>query len=148
MFHADLHIHSRYSRACSKKCDPAALAWWAVRKGVTVVGTGDFTHPAWAAELAETLEPAEPGLFRLRPGLQAELAGTSPASCDPRVRFLLSAEISTIYQRDGITRKFTTWCTPPRSKPPAISARAWPRSGTWHRTAARSLAWTPGTCWR
>ena len=105
MFHADLHIHSRYSRACSKKCDPAALAWWAVRKGVTVVGTGDFTHPAWAAELAETLEPAEPGLFRLRPGLQAALARASPASCDPRVRFLLSAEISTIYQRDGVTRK-------------------------------------------
>ena len=105
MFHADLHIHSRYSRACSKKCDPAALAWWAVRKGVTVVGTGDFTHPAWAAELAETLEPAEPGLFRLQPGLAAELARTSPASCEPRVRFLLSAEISTIYQRDGVTRK-------------------------------------------
>jgi uncharacterized protein (TIGR00375 family) len=105
MFHADLHIHSRYSRACSKNCDPAALAWWAVRKGVTVVGTGDFTHPAWAAELAESLEPAEPGLFRLRPGLAAELARKSPASCDPRVRFLLSAEISTIYQRDGVTRK-------------------------------------------
>jgi DNA helicase-2/ATP-dependent DNA helicase PcrA len=105
MFHADLHIHSRYSRACSKNCDPAALAWWAVRKGVTVVGTGDFTHPAWAAELAESLEPAEPGLFRLRPGLQAELARTSPGSCDPQVRFLLSAEISTIYQRDGVTRK-------------------------------------------
>jgi DNA helicase-2/ATP-dependent DNA helicase PcrA len=105
MFHADLHIHSRYSRACSKNCDPAALAWWAVRKGVTVVGTGDFTHPAWAAELAESLEPAEPGLFRLQPGLAAELARTSPASCEPRVRFLLSAEISTIYQRDGVTRK-------------------------------------------
>ncbi len=105
MFHADLHVHSRYSRACSKNCDPAALAWWAVRKGVTVIGTGDFTHPAWAAELAGSLEPAEPGLFRLRPGLQAELARTSPGSCDPQVRFLLSAEISTIYRRDGMTRK-------------------------------------------
>ncbi len=105
MFHADLHVHSRYSRACSKNCDPAALAWWAVRKGVTVVGTGDFTHPAWAAELAGSLEPAEPGLFRLRPGLQAELARTSPGSCDPQVRFLLSAEISTIYRRDEMTRK-------------------------------------------
>jgi ATP-dependent DNA helicase UvrD/PcrA len=105
MFHADLHIHSRYSRACSKNCDPAALAWWAVRKGITVVGTGDFTHPAWAAELAESLEPAEPGLFRLRPGLQAELVRTSPGSCDPQMRFLLSAEISTIYRRDEVTRK-------------------------------------------
>jgi uncharacterized protein (TIGR00375 family) len=105
MFHADLHIHSRYSRACSKNCDPAALAWWAARKGVTVIGTGDFTHPAWAAELAQSLEPAEPGLFRLRPALQAELARTTPGSCDPLVRFLLSAEISTIYRRDGVTRK-------------------------------------------
>ena len=105
MFHADLHIHSRFSRACSKNCDAGALAWWAVRKGVTVVGTGDFTHPAWAAELAESLEPAEPGLFRLRPGLQSELRRTTPASCEPRVRFLLSAEISTIYKRDGVTRK-------------------------------------------
>jgi DNA helicase-2/ATP-dependent DNA helicase PcrA len=105
MFHADLHIHSRFSRACSKNCDAGALAWWAVRKGVTVVGTGDFTHPAWAAELAESLEPAEPGLFRLRPGLQSELRRTTPASCEPQVRFLLSAEISTIYKRDGVTRK-------------------------------------------
>src|SRR5215831_3258650 len=105
MFHADLHIHSRFSRACSKSCDAGALAWWAVRKGVSVVGTGDFTHPAWAAELAESLEPAEPGLLRLRPGLQSELRRTSPASCEPRVRFLLSAEISTIYKRDGVTRK-------------------------------------------
>src|SRR5689334_19132761 len=105
MFHADLHIHSRFSRTCSKNCDARALAWWAVRKGVTVVGTGDFTHPAWAAELAESLEPAEPGLFRLRPGLQSELRRTTPASCEPHVRFLLSAEISTIYKRDGVTRK-------------------------------------------
>src|SRR5215831_20769723 len=105
MFHADLHIHSRFSRACSKNCDAGALAWWAARKGVTVVGTGDFTHPAWAAELAESLEPAESGLFRLRPGLQSELRRTTPASCEPQVRFLLSAEISTIYKRDGVTRK-------------------------------------------
>src|ERR1700745_2977807 len=100
VFHADLHIHSRFSRACSKDSEIPHLAWWAARKGVTVVGTGDFTHPAWAAELAESLEPAEPGLFRLRPGLQSELRRTTPASCEPHVRFLLSAEISTIYKRD------------------------------------------------
>src|SRR5262249_18999525 len=100
MFHADLHIHSRFSRACSKNCDAGTLAWWAARKGVTVVGTGDFTHPAWAAELAESLEPAEPGLLRLRPELQAELERTTPASCDPRGPFMLSAEIATIYKRD------------------------------------------------
>ena len=81
MFRADLHIHSRFSRACSKNCDIEHLAWWARRKGITVVGTGDFTHPAWTEELAESLIPAEPGLFRLRgptrrsaaPDLAAEL---------------------------------------------------------------------------
>ena len=70
MFHADLHIHSKFSRACSKDCDIEHLSWWALRKGLRVLGTGDFTHPAWAAELRETLvagrarlvpDPARPG---------------------------------------------------------------------------------------
>ena len=67
MFHADLHIHSKFSRACSKDCDIEHLSWWALRKGLRVLGTGDFTHPAWAAELKETLVEAEPGLFRILP---------------------------------------------------------------------------------
>src|SRR5579871_2416785 len=65
VFHADLHVHSRFSRACSKDADIGNLAWWAARKGLSVIGTGDFTHPAWAAELAESLVPAEPGLLAL-----------------------------------------------------------------------------------
>jgi PHP family Zn ribbon phosphoesterase len=105
MFHADLHIHSRYSRACSKDCDIPHLAWWALRKGVTVVGTGDFTHPAWAEELRATLVPAEPGLFRLRPDLEDQLRRQTPASCWRPVRFMLSVEISTIYRRGERTRK-------------------------------------------
>ena len=105
MFHADLHIHSRFSRACSKTCDIPSLAWWALRKGITVVGTGDFTHPAWAQELRETLVPAEPGLLRLRPDLEAQLRRTAPASCDQQVRFMLSSEISTIYRGGERTRK-------------------------------------------
>ena len=60
-FHADLHIHSKYSRATSKDCDLEHLAYWAAKKGIGVVGTGDFTHPAWRAELKEKLVPAEPG---------------------------------------------------------------------------------------
>ena len=60
MFIADLHVHSKYSRACSKDCDIEHLCASALRKGLTVLGTGDFTHPAWAAELKETLVPAEP----------------------------------------------------------------------------------------
>ena len=105
MFHADLHIHSRFSRACSKNCDIPALAWWARRKGVTVVGTGDFTHPGWAEELHETLVPAEPGLFQLRPDLAERLSRDSPPSCRQPVRFLLSTEISTIYRAGDRTRK-------------------------------------------
>ena len=105
MFHADLHIHSRFSRACSKDCDIEHLSWWALRKGLTVLGTGDFTHPAWAAELKDTLVEAEPGLFRVRPDLERRLRRDTPASCAGTVRFLLSVEISTIYRRDERTRK-------------------------------------------
>jgi DNA helicase-2/ATP-dependent DNA helicase PcrA len=105
MFHADLHVHSRYSRACSKDCGIEQLAWWARRKGISVLGTGDFTHPAWAAELKETLVPAEPGLFRVRPDLEKRLIRDSPASCTGTVRFMLSVEISTIYRRAERTRK-------------------------------------------
>ena len=105
MFHADLHVHSRFSRACSKNCDIPGLAWWARRKGVTVVGTGDFTHPGWAEEIRETLVPAEPGLLQLRPDLAERLRRDSPPSCRQPVRFLLSAEISTIYRAGDRTRK-------------------------------------------
>jgi DNA helicase II / ATP-dependent DNA helicase PcrA len=105
MFHADLHIHSKYSRACSRDCDIEHLAWWALRKGITVVGTGDFTHPAWADELKEALVPAEAGLLRLRPDLENRLRRTSPRSCGGQVRFMLSAEISTIYRGGERTRK-------------------------------------------
>ena len=105
MFTADLHIHSRFSRACSKDCDIEHLSWWALRKGLTVLGTGDFTHPAWAAELKDTLVPAEPGLLRVRPELEQRLQRDTPASCAGTVRFMLSVEISTIYRRDERTRK-------------------------------------------
>jgi ATP-dependent DNA helicase UvrD/PcrA len=105
LFRADLHIHSRFSRACSKNCDIEHLAWWARRKGITVVGTGDFTHPAWTEELAESLIPAEPGLFRLAGPLEDQLRRSSPPSCTGEVRFMLSSEISTIYRRGDRTRK-------------------------------------------
>src|SRR3954452_15701169 len=104
-FYADLHIHSKYSRACSRDCDLEHLAWWERRKGITVVGTGDFTHPAWHAELTERLAPAEPGVYRLDPDLDAAVRRTLPASCQGEVRFLLSVEISTIYKYGGATRK-------------------------------------------
>src|SRR5262245_28357403 len=104
-YYADLHIHSRYSRATSRDCDLEHLALWARRKGVTVLGTGDFTHPQWRAELQEKLVPAEPGLFRLRPDLEAEVDRATPGACALPTRFLLSVEISTIYKKGPRTRK-------------------------------------------
>ena len=105
MFHADLHIHSKFSRACSRDCDIPHLAAGAIRKGVSVLGTGDFTHPAWADELKGSLVPAEAGLLRLRPDLERDLRRHVPAACEQPVRFMLSVEISTIYRRDERTRK-------------------------------------------
>jgi uncharacterized protein (TIGR00375 family) len=105
-FHADLHIHSKYSRACSKDCDLEHLSWWARRKGITLVGTGDFTHPAWFDHLRENLVPAQPGLFRLREDLDRDITRRLPPSvAAAQVRFMLSVEISTIYKRGERTRK-------------------------------------------
>ena len=104
-FYADLHIHSKHSRACSRDCDLEHLAWWGKRKGITVVGTGDFTHPGWFEELQATLVPAEPGLFRLRDDLEQAVDRRLPPSCRGPVRFMLSVEISTIYKRAERTRK-------------------------------------------
>ena len=66
MYIADLHIHSKYSRATSRECIPEYLELWARRKGIHLIGTGDFTHPAWREELNEKLIPAEEGLYILR----------------------------------------------------------------------------------
>ncbi|OIQ58747.1 ATP-dependent DNA helicase PcrA [Moorella thermoacetica] len=133
-FIADLHIHSRYSRATSKDATPENLYRWALYKGVTLVGSGDFTHPAWREELKNKLEPAEDGLYRLKeefsrpvdeepgagpagPGKGARWPadmGTSAgwfssipseASGRPAVRFIISGEISTIYKKNGRVRK-------------------------------------------
>ena len=104
-FYADLHIHSKYSRATSKDCDLEHLSFWGRKKGITVIGTGDFTHPAWFSEISEKLVPAEPGLFRLREDIEKEATQKLPGSCHGITRFMLSVEISTIYKKEGKTRK-------------------------------------------
>jgi DNA helicase-2/ATP-dependent DNA helicase PcrA len=104
-FHADLHVHSKYSRATSRDLDLEHLAAWACRKGIGVVATGDFTHPAWCAELKQKLVPAEPGLYRLRDDIEQAVAQTVPAPCRTPVRFMLEVEISTIYKKGDRTRK-------------------------------------------
>jgi DNA helicase-2/ATP-dependent DNA helicase PcrA len=105
MFYADLHVHSRFSRATSRDCDLEHLAHWAGKKGISVVGTGDFTHPGWFEEIQAKLAPAEPGLYRLRPELEKEAPDRLGEPAPGDVRFMLQVEISTIYKKDGRTRK-------------------------------------------
>lgn len=100
MYIADLHIHSRFSRATSKDGDLPHLDWWARRKGIRMVGTGDFTHPAWRAELREQLVPAGEGVYTLRQDLR--LPDVAPGEAP---RFVITGEISCIYKRHGRTRK-------------------------------------------
>lgn len=101
MILADLHIHSKYSRATSKTCVPEHLDLWARKKGIGLLGTGDFTHPAWREELREKLVPAEDGLYVLREPerIQDRTAGGETP------RFVISGEISSIYKKNGKVRK-------------------------------------------
>ena len=101
-FIADLHVHSHYSRATSKDMSPENTWKWAQLKGVTVIGTGDFTHPGWLKELSEKLDPTGHGLFKLK---KEYLTDDIPESCKADVYFVLSAELSCIYSKDGKTRK-------------------------------------------
>ena len=104
-FIADFHIHSHYSRATAKNLDLEHLYYEAQIKGINVVGTGDFTHPGWIAEISEKLEPAENGLFTLKPEFAKPIDKTLPGLCKAPVRFILTTEISNIYKKNGKTRK-------------------------------------------
>jgi PHP family Zn ribbon phosphoesterase len=109
---ADLHIHSRYSRATSSKLTPAWLERWARIKGIGLLGTGDCTHPQWLSELRENLADAESGFFTLKDEIRAAFdSGPARLAELPQPMtanvpcFTLTGEISTIYKRDGKTRK-------------------------------------------
>jgi len=91
-FIADFHIHSKYSRATSRDMNLENLDKWAKIKGIKVLGTGDFTHPQWSKELKENLEPAEPGLFKLK-------------NSNSETRFILTTEVSCVYSKKGKVRK-------------------------------------------
>ena len=88
----DLHLHSKYSRACSKELTIPNIAKACERKGIQLVGTSDVTHPAWRAHIGETLEEVCPGTYRLKDGTSV-------------TRFLLTTELSCIYKRGGKTRR-------------------------------------------
>lgn len=102
MYIADLHIHSHYSRATSRECTPEYLDLWARRKGISIIGTGDFTHPAWREELKEKLAPAEEGLYILKDEYRLNKDIDDGAMAP---RFIVSGEISSIYKKNGKVRK-------------------------------------------
>jgi uncharacterized protein (TIGR00375 family) len=104
-FIADLHVHSKFSRATAKDLDLEHLHISAQLKGISVVATGDFTHPGWIAEIREKLIPAEPGLFKLKDEIARDCDRQVPPSCGGDVRFILETEISNIYKKNGKTRK-------------------------------------------
>jgi uncharacterized protein (TIGR00375 family) len=85
-FIADFHIHSKYSRATSRDMDIKHLAEWAKLKGITLMGTGDFTHHLWLEELKHNLEDTGNGLFKYQD-----------------IHFILTSEISSIYSKKGKT---------------------------------------------
>ncbi len=91
---ADFHIHSKYSRAVSREMTLENIDFWAQKKGINVMGTGDFTHPVWFNEIKTKLEPAEEGLYKLK-------SDTPPFA----TRFILTTEISSIYSKNGRVRK-------------------------------------------
>ncbi len=107
-FIADLHIHSHFSRATAKNLDFENIYIAAQLKGIMVVGTGDFTHPGWFAEIEEKLVPAEEGLFKLKDEIAVECDKKVPGACRGKVRFMLVSEISSIYKKDHKTRKIHT----------------------------------------
>ncbi len=89
---ADLQIHSKYSRACSQDLNPKSIGAWADRKGIAVIGTGDFTHPKWLSELKENLEEIKPGLYQLK-------------NKSAKAYFMLTAEVSSIYKQGDKVRR-------------------------------------------
>jgi len=115
---ADLHLHSKYSRATSSDMDIENMSKWARIKGVNVLGTGDFTHPLWLKELKEKLEEAEDGLYKLKKKnfLLKDVKGnnlgfyninlaSNSNNRDNQLRFILTTEISCIYSKNNRTRK-------------------------------------------
>ncbi len=88
---ADLHIHSRFSRACSPQLNIPNLVEWAKYKGINVMGTGDFLHPLWQAELKRDLTEDGTGFLSY--------------SKDPAIKFVLTVEIASIYTQKGRGRR-------------------------------------------
>jgi uncharacterized protein (TIGR00375 family) len=106
-FIADFHVHSKYSRATSKEMDVENMARWATIKGVRLLGTGDFTHPFYFAELKQKLEPLGNGLFTLKKEFKKS-AGIVENGSHKEVNFILTTEVSNMFQQGGSGRRVHT----------------------------------------
>lgn len=93
---ADLEVHSKYARAVSSSMDIATIAGWADKKGISLVGTGDFTHPIWFREIRTNLEEVGQGVYRFK---------KSHISHRSSPLFLLTSEVSCIYLHEGRSRR-------------------------------------------
>ena len=127
---ADLHVHSRYSRATSREADLDGFHRWAQVKGISIIGTGDFTHPQWFAELSSRLVEKD-GLYVLKdPPTAGALDGVSPAALP--LRFMLTSEISSIYKKHGAVRKVHSLVVMPSLEAVARHDRKYPLGRAAH----------------
>ncbi len=106
-FIADFHVHSKYSRATSKEMDVENLARWANLKGVGLLGTGDFTHPFYFAELKQKLQPTGNGIFTLKKEFK-QSAGSVGNVHQSEVHFMLTSEVSNMFQQGEASRRVHT----------------------------------------
>ena len=101
---ADLHLHSKYSRAVSKQMEPEVMAEWAMKKGIDLLATGDWTHPLWLKELEASLEEVNSGIYKLK-AQSLKLKTRTQNSKLKEPSFILSTEISSIYSQGGKGRR-------------------------------------------
>lgn len=105
MYIADLHLHSRFSMATAKNCDLQNLEFWGKKKGIELLGTGDFTHPLWRREIKEQLNREDNGFLRLKEEYSLQPAGGGRAFMRVSPRFVITGEISCVYKKNGKTRR-------------------------------------------
>lgn len=102
---ADLEVHSKYARAVSPQMTVGNISYWAEKKGIGLVGTGDFTHPLWLRELEANLIEAGEGIYRLKSNVPEKLRNGAGKSQMSNVKFLLTSEVSCIYSHKGKGRR-------------------------------------------
>ena len=113
----------------SRDCDLEHIDMWARKKGIGVVGTGDFTHPAWRAEMELKLLSEENGLYRLN---DEDILSRSPAYNSTEPKFIITGEISSIYKKGDKVRKVHNTIFLPSIEAADLLARKLEKIGNIH----------------